>query len=115
MGTADTWEEQFEKEISRGEAARAAGNEGMARVCARRAAGMVVKERLRRDGQALRMPSAYDHLRYLYSQPGISPEVLAAAEHLLARITPEHSLPVEADLIAEARWLRSRLLDETAG
>lgn len=112
MENTNTWEERFEQEIHRGEAARAAGNEGMARVCARRAAGLVVEEHLRRSGQALRTPSAYDHLRYLHSLPGISPEILAAAEHLLTRITPEHTLPVEADLIAEARWLRSQLLNE---
>jgi len=110
MEDARNWETKFEQEISRGEAARAAGNEGMARVCARRAAGLVVEEFLRRSGQTLRTLSAYDHLRYLSTLPGIAPEVLAAAEHLLVRTTPEHTLPIDADLIGEAHLLRTRLL-----
>jgi hypothetical protein len=110
MTASTSWETRFEQELARGETARAAGNEGMARVCARRAAGLVVEEHLRRRGEALHTPSAYDHLRYLRSVPGISAEALAAAEHLLVRLTPEHTLPVEADLIAEARALRSQLL-----
>jgi len=112
MEKPTSWEERFEREVDRGEAARASGNEGMARVCARRAAGVVVEEFLRRNGQELHNPSAYDHLRYLYGLPNISADVLNVAEHLLTRITPEHTLPMEADLLAEARWLRTRLLEE---
>jgi hypothetical protein len=33
------------------------------------------------------------------------------AGHFLIRITPEHELPVEVDLIAKARWLKTELLD----
>jgi hypothetical protein len=84
----------------------------MARVCARRAAGAVVGEYLKRKGIEPRSRSAYDHLRALAALPDIDREVLEAAERLLVRITPEHTLPVEADLLEEARRLRNRLLDE---
>jgi hypothetical protein len=30
----------------------------------------------------------------------------------LSRVTTEHTLPIEADLITEARWLRQELLGE---
>jgi hypothetical protein len=106
------WQERFESELQRGEQARLEGNEGMARVCARRAAGVVVNEYLQRRGGEQRSLSAYDHLRALAALPGIEPDVLEAVERLLVRITPEHTLPVDADLLSEARRLRSRLLGE---
>jgi hypothetical protein len=110
--TIATWKDAFEAEIQQAETARAAGNEGMARVCARRAAGAAAGEYLQRRGLALRTPSAYDRLRFLRELPGVSPRAAQAAERLLARVTPEYTLPVEADLIAEARQLRQELLGE---
>ena len=106
------WSDLFEQEISHAEQARAGGNEGMARVCARRAAGAVVEEYLNRQGIERQSNSAYDHLRLLAALPGLEAEALEAAGHLLMRLTPEHTLPVEADLLAEARRLRQLLLQE---
>ncbi|NUM48429.1 MAG: hypothetical protein HUU38_27285, partial [Anaerolineales bacterium] len=37
------WKDQYFSELQRGQQARAEGNEGMARVCARRAAGEVIR------------------------------------------------------------------------
>ena len=105
------WKTKFEAEIRQAEAARASGNEGMARVCARRAAGQALGEYFSRQGLPSRGPSAYDHLRSLASLPEIPEQVRTVAQHFLVRITPEHTLPVEADLIAEARWLAETLLD----
>lgn len=104
------WESRFEQEIQQAERAREAGNEGMARVCARRAAGCVIGEFLLRKGLNLPGSSAYSRLHYLRSMPDISPSVQEAAHVLLLRITPEHELPVQSDLIEKARWLREELL-----
>jgi len=88
----------------------------MARVCARRAAGVLVGEYFKRQSvrQAVDLDSAsaYERLRYLSELPGVSPQVAQAADLLLRRVTFEHNLPSEADLIAEARWLRQELLAE---
>ena len=107
-----SWELTFDAEIQQAEKARASGNEGMARVCARRAAGALVGEYLKRQGIDLGTPSAYDRLRYLSQLPGVSLQAAQSADHLLARITPEYTLPMEADLIDEARMLRRELLGE---
>jgi hypothetical protein len=106
------WKITFEAEIQHAEQARLAGNEGMARVCARRAAGVLVGEYVKRQGVHQDSASAYDRLRYLSELPGTSPQVAQTADLLLRRVTVEHTLPVEADLIAEARWLRQELLGE---
>jgi hypothetical protein len=106
----EDWEILFESEIGRAEKARAEGNEGKARVCARRAAGHAIGEYLRREGLHSSGRSAYSQLQFLQSLPSVSPQVREAAHHLLMRITPEHKLPIEMDLIAEARWLKQALL-----
>jgi hypothetical protein len=112
MSLPDSWQTIFEAEISQAEQARLAGNEGMARVCARRAAGAAAGEYFGRQGIGHESPSAYDRLRYLGDLADIPPLARQAAEHLLQRLTPEFTLPVQADLIAEARILRQELLGE---
>jgi hypothetical protein len=103
------WEGRYDAELNRATAARTAGNEGMARVCARRAAGIVTGVYLDRRGLGS-TNSAYDHLSLLSSLPDISDEVKEVSQHFLVRITPDHLLPMNVDLIAEARWLREKLL-----
>lgn len=104
------WVIKFEAELAQAQAARQLGNEGMARVCARRAAGLVSREYLQRQGVPLSGSSAYDHIRSLSILPGLTPEVQEVTGHFLLRITPEHNLPVDADLIAEVVWLKDKLL-----
>lgn len=103
--------EKIKEELLRAELARAEGNEGMARVCARRAAGLIAGEYLRRRGLAHLNPSAYARLQYLLSLPDLSPQVQEIASHFMVRITTNHTLPVDADLVAEAHWLGKELLD----
>lgn len=110
MNDLPEWQHLFENEIQQAQAARTAGNEGMARVCARRAAGIVIGEYLKRQGDKFSNPSAYERLRYLLSQPDITPQVRDIAAHFLVRVTPNHTLPIDADLIADAHWLQKLLI-----
>jgi len=104
------WKIAFDSEMARAEQARQAGNQGMARVCARRAAGHVAGEYLQRCGLPNPNASAYDRLRLLCSRSEVPPAAIAAANRLLLRVTTGHTLPVEADLLADARLLRQQLL-----
>ena len=104
------WKTQYEVEINQAHEARAVSNEGMARVCARRAAGIVIGEYLRRNDQPDLGPSAYDRLQYLVSSPEIPTEAHKCAEYLLLRVTPDHDLPVDVDLISEVEQLKNSLL-----
>lgn len=56
------FQEQIEQEFALAEQARARGNEGQARVCARRAAGIAIREYLTRRGIRPPSASAYDLL-----------------------------------------------------
>ena len=108
-------------ELEQATGARSAGNEGRARVCARRAAGMAARVFFDRqgvqpldaspdhDGRA-RNQSAYVLLQTLAEYPGLAPDLRQAAIHLTLRVTEEFTLPVDVDLIADAKNLCSRLI-----
>jgi HEPN domain-containing protein len=104
------WKEKMELEFERAAEARARGNEGQARVCARRAAGIAIREYYTRRGQPVGTPSAYDLLGQIASEPQVSPEIKQAAEYLTLRVTEEFKLPVDVDLVKEARKLCDNLL-----
>jgi len=96
---------QIDFEFDRASLARSKGNEGQARVCARRAAGIAIREYLTRQGTRIPSSSAYDLLSLLKENPLLPPDLKLIAEHLTLRVTEEFRLPVEADLIVEARSL----------
>ncbi len=112
MTEGQAWEIRFQAEIDQAEKARSDGNEGRARVCARRAVGIVLGEYFLRNQIPLESPSAYDRLRFIEKMPGISGELLAIIPHFLVRVNPDYSLPVDADLIAEAQLVRRLLLEK---
>ena len=97
-------------ELQKAEQARARGNEGQARVCARRAAGIAIREYLIRKGIRPPSASAMDLLNLLKEDPLLSPDLKLIADHLTLRVTEEFKLPINADLIAEARTLCDELL-----
>ena len=97
------WRTDIEAELEKAEQARARGNEGQARVCARRAAGIAIREYLTRLGLRPPSASAYDLLNLLKEDPSLSPHLKKIANHLTFRVTEEFKLPVDVDLIAEAR------------
>jgi len=102
---------QIQAEFERAVQARAKNNEGQARVCARRAAGIAIREYLTRHGTHIPSTSAYDLLNLIKEDTLLSPDLKMVADHLTLRVTEEFKLPVEADLIAEARLLCDWLLN----
>jgi HEPN domain-containing protein len=104
------WQTQIQAEFEKAEQARTRGNEGQARVCARRAAGIAIREYLLRQGIRPRSVSAYDLLNLLKDDPRLSPHLKRIADHLTLRVTEEFKLPVNVDLVAEARNFCADLL-----
>lgn len=101
---------QIKAELDHAQRARAEGNEGKARVCARRAAGIAAGEYLRNNGFPDPGLNAYQRIKYLCEIPEISSEICQVAKHFLVRVTPDHNLPIDIDLIADANWLVKKLL-----
>jgi hypothetical protein len=106
------WKQLAREELDQAESARNAGNEGRSRVCARRAAGHIAGEYILRHGITLQTESALQKIRYLETSTEISPSERETLEHFLIHTTPEHKLPIEADLIADVRILARQLLGE---
>jgi hypothetical protein len=103
------WLAQVQWELDTAEAARSRGNEGMARVCARRAAGWTVKAYLGEQGVDLKTNSVLVHFRHMLKKENHS-ELKPILEHMLKakdkpELTAESVWPVEIDLVAEARQL----------
>lgn len=106
------WQAEINAEFEKAEQARARGNEGQARVCARRAAGIAAREYLTRQGIRPPTASAYDLLNTLKDDPDLSSDLQQIAGHLTLRVTEEFKLPVNADLIKEARTFCEDLLKQ---
>jgi hypothetical protein len=106
------WKTSIQHEFERATEARAKGNEGQARVCARRAAGIAIREYFTRRGIRVLSTSAYDLLNLLKVEPDLSSDLKLIADHLTLRVTEEFKLPVDADLVAEAKKLCEWLVPE---
>lgn len=104
------WQTEIQAEFDKAEEARARGNEGQARVCARRAAGIAIREYLRRQGIRPPSVSAYDLLNQIKQDSELPPALQEIVGHLTLRVNEEFKLPVEADLIAESRRFCQELL-----
>lgn len=101
---------QIRAEFDKATQARERGNEGQARVCARRAAGIAVREYLTRSGIRPASASAYDLLNLIKDNPALSSDLRRIADHLTVRVTEEFKLPVDVDLVAEAKHFCDELL-----
>ena len=106
------WKEQLQNEFDRAELMRAKGNEGQARVCARRATGIAIREYYARQGIRYSTPSAIDLLNHLAEDPRLSPELRQSITYLTLRVNEEHKLPPGVDLLVEAHRLCNELLAE---
>jgi len=106
------WKNNFKQEIDMASAARARGNEGQARVCARRAAGVVAREYFQRLGRPLHNPSAYDLLMELLTLDDLPELARQSLQNLTQRVTEEFELPEGIDLLLEARSLAASLLPQ---
>jgi hypothetical protein len=104
------WQSEIQAELDRAEQARQRNNEGQARVCARRAAGIAVREYLSRRGTRPPSSSAYDLLNLIREDPLLPSDLKQIVQHLTVRVTEEFKLPVDVDLVAEARDFCDRLL-----
>jgi hypothetical protein len=103
---------QLRNEFEKARLARINKNEGQARVCARRAAGIAIREYLTRSGTQVPSMSAYDLINLLKEDTQLPTAVKLITDHLTVRVTEEFQLPIDADLIAEARVLCDWLLNE---
>lgn len=93
---------QIKEEILLAKQSRQEGNEGRARVCARRAAGAAVKEFLVKKGISQKQENAIQSLLIFRQSENLPVQVQEAVDWLVQRVNQDHNLPSEVDLIHEA-------------
>ena len=101
---------QVQKELLLAKQSRKEGNEGRARVCARRAAGTAAQLFLDRHKKIIKGENSFQSLKTLKETEELPARVQLAVSRLMQRVNEEHQLPPEIDLIHEAR-LVVRFLD----
>ncbi len=90
-------------------AARAEGNEGKARVCARRAAGYAIRAHYQHLKGPTWTGSALQQLRTLRDDDEQPEALRAAARRLTTQVNHDHAMPFEEDVLADARLLVAAL------
>ena len=104
------WQAEYKQEIEHALMARSTKNEGMARVCARRAAGIVIGEYLIRQGFSGLKNSAYDRLTLFARLEEVDERCKEVAGHFLLKVGQDHRLGENIDLIQDIIWLKGKLL-----
>ena len=104
-----TWKTQLNVEFKMAQDALDVKNQGKMRVCARRAAGISIREYLLQRGIKPPSVSAYDLLKFLDEMNDTPPDLRQASAYLRLRVTEEFRLPVDVDLVAEAKKICAAL------
>jgi hypothetical protein len=109
-GDLITLKQTIHRELENAHRARIDGNEGRARVCARRAAGWAVSftRSLNEDREI--EANAYEMLQWLVQQVDTAEDVRSAATRLTARVSLDHTLPFPEDPLEDARMIIETLL-----
>jgi hypothetical protein len=105
-----TLKRTIRREFEDAEQARIEGNEGRARVCARRAAGWAVSFTRSLNEEREIETNAYEMLQWLAQQADTPDDVRASAARLTARVSLDHTLPFPEDPLEDARMIVEALL-----
>jgi hypothetical protein len=102
--------DQIRGELRTAEHARRIGNEGMMRVCARRAAGAAVLHWRKANQRPGWGSDALSQLRHLQQESTIPPIVREAAMRLTARTTEQFTSPFTTDPVEDCLMIIEHLL-----
>ena len=102
---------EIHTELELARQARKSGNEGKARVCARRAAGMALRKFFERSRISAMGKSSYQLIQTFADLPGLDPRLRQSAINLSVKVNESFNLPEEVDLISEANFLCEFLLN----
>lgn len=105
MPTKEYYFEQIDKEFAVAREAITAGNEGKARVCARRAAGQATTWFLSKFPRQGWQPDALNQLQRLSNDESFPQHVRDAAQRLTTKISDRFTYPFSANPLEDARMI----------
>jgi HEPN domain-containing protein len=94
---------QIESELENARSARLAGKEGLARVCARRAAGFAIRAYLSGIGVSTEGLSINDLLKSPIARSQLPENIFTQLDHLVTRVDNNYQLAAEIDLVKDAK------------
>jgi hypothetical protein len=103
----------IEQELAAAEAAWQDGNDGKARVCARRAVARATEAWLARLPLPRWHGDAMAHLRQIQQDASFPLPIRQAAERLSTPVTNQHAAPFTTDPVADARLIIAHLSNTT--
>jgi HEPN domain-containing protein len=106
---------QIERELARAQAALREGNDGMVRVCARRAVGLAAEAWLERVPGKNWRGDALNYLGRISADESFPQDIRRAAERLMTKVTQRATAPFSTDPIADARRIIAHLDARTYG
>ena len=95
----------IEQELEAAQAAQQNGNDGKARVCARRAVARATEAWLARLPLPRWRGDAMAHLRQIQQDASFPLPIRQAAERLRTSVTRQHAVPFTTDPVADARLI----------
>jgi len=105
-----TLPQEIEKELHAAREAELHGKRGRSRVCARRAAGLAVREYFKKIHHPESSSGLYHLLELFLEIPGIPSETRRLALDLTTRVSPDFDLPDGLDLVKESRSFSEKVL-----
>jgi len=105
--------EQIEQELAKAATGLREGNDGLARVCARRAVALGAQAWVKRNRRKLWPQDAMNQLRMIQQEETFPQEIREAAQRLLTKVTQRDQTSVSIDPIADARLILAHLEQPT--
>ena len=97
------WQEQISRELGKATEGIENGNDGLARVCARRAVAIATQHWTSQPGKSAWQGDAMQQLRQVHHEPTFPLFVREAAQRLLTKVTEQAHLPMTTNPITDAR------------
>lgn len=102
---------KIDHELEHAKRSRESGNEGKARVCARRAAGYALEAYLLSTFDRNPSKNAYLNLKWFAERKTVPSNLRAAAKRLSTHVGKNHEIPFDEDPLDDARLLIEALLN----
>ena len=107
-----SWQDSIEQELTKAFEGIQSGNDGLARVCARRAVALAAQHWAKHHHLPSWHGDAMHQLRQIEGETTFPLPVREAAQRLLTKVTEQAQLPMTTDPITDARIILDHLNSE---
>ena len=104
-----SWRDQIEQELAKASEGLKNGNDGLARVCARRAVALASQHWAEQRNLPAWQGDAIHQLRQIQGETTFTSSVREAAKRLLTKVTEQEQSPMTTDPITDAHIILDHL------